>query len=102
MTNFRLTWVDFTKSRIPESRGIQDSDDLAVIANAAQVVIGKLVKEQGYTPDNYSMVILSNEEIWSFIEGKYIFIAVVIFSHPVTGEIEHILYLNKSDFKVPL
>lgn len=101
MTHYRLTWIDYTKG-IPDSRGIHDGDDMVEIARAAQVVIGKLVKEQGYTPDNYSMVILSNEEIWSFIEGKYIFIAVVIFSHPVTGEIEHILYLNKSDFKVPL
>lgn len=101
MTNFRLTWVDFTKSHIPNSRGIQDSDDLAVIASAAQVVIDKLAKEHSYTLNNYSMIILSNEEIWSFIKGGYQFMAVVIFSHAGTGSIEHALYLSKFDFKVP-
>lgn len=101
MTSFRLTWVDFTNSRIPNSRGIQNSDDLAVIANAVQVVIDKLIKERSYTPNNYSMIILNKEEIWSFIDSEYTFMAVVIFSHPVTGELEHILYLNKAYSNVP-
>lgn len=101
MTHFRLTWVDLTKSQVPNAKGIQDSDDVAEIAKAAQVVIDMLTKERGYTPNNYSLIILNNEEIWSFIEGEYIFMAVVIFSHPGTGELEHILYLNKALSSVP-